>query len=178
MGRKIETESVLAQSPHHLIPYLPTSYSPCDRFWSAGCSDCSRNHGNPRRHPHLLLPFLHFLSPLRVDADRFFLPFLLGCGASGAVLGKEGRSKNRHRRDHGISRHDALGSKDPSSVAAGFVLFRFFDIVNPSPIRHLERVVRVWGSFRMMCWRGSIPISFFICFEVLVVELEKRSEIF
>ena len=35
--------------------------------------------------------------------------------------------------------------KTISAIVAGFVLFRFFDIVKPFPIRHLERVGRGFG---------------------------------
>jgi phosphatidylglycerophosphatase A len=34
---------------------------------------------------------------------------------------------------------------DPVSVAAGFFLFRFFDIIKPYPIKKLERFPRGWG---------------------------------
>ncbi len=35
--------------------------------------------------------------------------------------------------------------KSISSIIAGFILFRFFDIVKPFPIRHLERVKSGFG---------------------------------
>ena len=34
---------------------------------------------------------------------------------------------------------------DPVSVAAGFILFRIFDIIKPYPIKKLERFPRGWG---------------------------------
>jgi len=36
-------------------------------------------------------------------------------------------------------------TKTPLSIVSGFVLFRFFDILKPFPIRHLERVKSGFG---------------------------------
>lgn len=74
--------------------------------------------------------------------------FFLSCWAAGQAEEHWGRKDDRR-----IVIDEIMGflvtmlwvPQTVSAIAAGFVLFRFFDIVKPFPIRHLERVGRGFG---------------------------------
>ena len=54
--------------------------------------------------------------------------------------------------------------KTPLSIVSGFVLFRFFDILKPFPIRRMEQAKSGYGVVLDDVLAGSIPISFFKSF--------------
>ena len=102
----------------------------------------------------LALPIFWLAGP-RLGAPEYFAAlavlFAIGvwaCGVTGRALG---------RPDHGGMVWDEVVAFllvlfftpfDPYWLAAAFVLFRFFDIVKPPPIRYYERMFK--GGFGVM----------------------------
>ena len=96
------------------------------------------------------IPIYHILSdiPSPLYALTLIASFFLSCWAAGHAERHWGKKDDRR-----IVIDEIMGflvtmlwvPKTVFAIAAGFVLFRFFDIVKPFPIRHLERAEGGFG---------------------------------